>query len=85
MPTSPINSPRMIIVIAFSSEPWARTTAPIRPRIISEKYSAGPNFNASSVIGAANAASNSVPTQPAKNDPSAAIDSAAPARPCNAI
>jgi hypothetical protein len=33
--------------MALTSEPEASTTAPIRPRIISEKYSAGPNLNAS--------------------------------------
>ena len=61
----------MIIAIALSSEPEASTTAPIRPSTISEKYSAGPNLNASSVSGGANAAMMTVPTQPAKNEPSA--------------
>ena len=32
--------------MALISEPEASTTAPIRPRIISEKYSAGPNLKA---------------------------------------
>ena len=75
----------MIIAIAFSSEPEARTTAPIRPSTISEKYSAGPNLKASSVSGGANAAMTIVPTQPAKNEPSAAAARAAPARPWRAI
>ena len=61
----------MIIEIAFSSDPEASTTAPIRPSTISEKYSAGPNLNASSVSGGANAAMTIVPTQPAKNEPEA--------------
>ena len=39
----------------------------------------------SSVSGGANAAMMIVPTQPAKNEPSAATESAAPARPCRAI
>ena len=48
---------------------------------MSEQYSAGPNFSASSESGGENAATNTVDTQPAKNDPSAAIASAAPAWP----
>ena len=34
--------PERIIATAFRSEPWASTTGATRPRIISEKYSAGP-------------------------------------------
>ncbi len=75
----------MIIAIAFSSDPCARTTAPIRPSTISEKYSAGPNFNASDDSGVDTAATSNVATVPAKNDPSAAIASAAPASPLRAI
>ena len=75
----------MIIVIALSSEPCASTTAPIRPSVISEKYSAGPNLSASADSGGENAATKTVDTQPAKNEPSAAIDRAAPAWPFSAI
>ena len=75
----------MIIAIALMSEPDASTTAPIRPSTISEKYSAGPNLNATSVSGGANAAMMIVPTQPAKNEPRPAAASAAPARPWRAI
>ena len=75
----------MIIEMALISEPEASTTAPIRPSTISEKYSAGPNLNASSVSGGANAATTSVATEPAKNEPSPAAASAAPARPWRAI
>ena len=70
---------------AFSKEPEASTTAPINPKIISEKYSAGPNLKATSVNGTANAASTKVPTQPAKKDPRPAAARAGPARPCRAI
>ncbi len=70
---------------ALTSDPDARTTAPIRPRTISEKYSAGPNLNASSVSGGAKAATSSVAKVPAKNEPSAATPRAAPARPRRAI
>src|SRR4029079_12652871 len=75
----------MIIEIAFSSDPDASTTAPIRPSTISEKYSAGPNLKASSVSGGAKAAMTTGPPQPAKNEPSAAVAKAAPARPWRAI
>ena len=70
---------------ALSTEPFASTTAKIRPSTISEKYSAGPNSSASAVSGAPSAATSTVATQPAKNEPMAAIASAGPARPCRAI
>ncbi len=73
------------MAMALSSEPEASTTAPIRPRIISEKYSAGPNLKASSVSGGAKAARISVPTEPAKNEPRPAAASAGPALPFRAI
>ena len=69
------------MAMAFMSEPEANTTAPTRPNTIREKYSAGPNLKASSANGGANAAINNVATLPAKNEPKAAIASAAPARP----
>ncbi len=71
--------------MALSSEPEASTTAPIRPTTMSEKYSAGPNLKATSVSGGAKAARITVPTQPAKNEPSPAAASAGPARPLRAI
>ena len=85
VPTRPSNRPRIIMPMALISEPEASTTAPIRPSTISEKYSAGPNLNASSASGAANAARISVPKQPAMKEPSAATDKAAPALPFRAI
>jgi len=83
--TWPSSRPSRIIEIALISEPDASTTAPMRPSTISEKYSAGPNLNASSVSGGANAAMMIVPTQPAKNEPRPAAASAEPARPWRAI
>jgi len=53
----------------------------MRPSTIKEKYSAGPKSSASEVSGVPSAATKTVETQPAKNEPMAAIDSAAPARP----
>ena len=70
---------------ALMSEPEASTTAPISPKIMSEKYSAGPNLKANSVSGPAKAARIKVPTQPAKNEPKPAAASAGPARPLRAI
>ena len=85
MPIMPINRPRMIIPTALISEPWARTTAPISPSTISEKYSAGPNCIAKSDSGGAKPATIIVATVPPKNEPSAEIARAAPARPLRAI
>ncbi|MHC2890938.1 hypothetical protein ACVIU4_002092 [Bradyrhizobium barranii subsp. barranii] len=84
-PTIESSRPNTIIAIAFSTEPLASTTAKIRPSTISEKYSAGPNASASFVSGAPRTAIKTVATQPAKNEPIAAIASAGPARPCLAI
>jgi hypothetical protein len=84
-PTIDIRRPVITMAIALSTEPLASTTAKMRPSTISEKYSAGPNKSARLVSGAPSAATSTVATQPAKNDPIAAIASAAPARPCRAI
>ena len=73
------------MVSALGTEPLASTTAKIRPSTISEKYSAGPNSNARLVSGAPSAATRTVATQPAKNEPIAAMARAGPARPCLAI
>jgi hypothetical protein len=70
----------MTIAIALRSDPRARTTAAIKPQTISEKYSAGPNCNAMVASGGAASAIKSVAVQPAKNEPSAAMPSAGPAR-----
>ena len=85
VPTMPSSRPVTIIAMALSSEPCASTTAPISPSTIREKYSAGPNFSASSDSGIETAAMNTVATQPAKKDASAAVASAAPASPLRAI
>src|SRR5207247_9201199 len=85
VPTRPSSRPRITIAIALMSEPCASTVAAIRPSTISEKYSAGPNFSATSASGGANSAMITVDTQPAKNEPIAAMPSAGPARPWRAI
>ena len=71
--------------MALIKEPDAKTTAPMRPKTIKEKYSAGPNLNANSDSGAANPAKTSVAAQPAKKDPTPAVKRATPARPFLAI
>ncbi len=85
VPTMPSSRPSTIIAIALTSEPLASTTAAISPSTISEKYSAGPNFSATSASGGANAATTSVAKVPAMNEPIAATASAVPARPWRAI
>ena len=72
---------------AFSTEPCASTTAATRPSSISEKYSGGAERDWPTLATAAAQATtiSSVATVPAKNEPSAATASAAPARPWRAI
>ena len=85
VPISPRSRPSTTMAIALVSEPCASTVAATRPRTISEKYSAGPNLSATSASGGAATAMTSVATQPAKNEPTAAVASAGPARPWRAI
>ena len=75
----------MIMPIALISDPEAKTTAPIKPRTMSEKYSAGPNLKANCESGAANAAKIKVATQPAKKEAVPAVNNATPPRPFLAI
>jgi cytoskeletal protein RodZ len=84
-PTIDSSRPVNTMATDLSTEPRASTTAKIRPSSISEKYSAGPNSSARLVKGAPSAATSTVEIQPAKNEPIAEIDNAAPARPCRAI
>ena len=84
-PTIDIRRPVSTMAMALSTEPLASTTAKIRPSTMSEKYSAGPKRSARLVSGAPSAATSTVDTQPAKNEPMAAMASAGPARPCRAI
>ena len=75
----------MIMAIALITEPCASTTAATRPSSMSEKYSGAPNDCPTVASGGANIAITAVDTVPAKNEPSAAIASAEPARPWRAI
>jgi hypothetical protein len=85
VPMRPSSSPNTTMAIALMSEPCASTVAATRPSTISEKYSDGPNFSATSASGGAATAMISVATVPAKNEPMAAVASAGPARPWRAI
>src|SRR5215813_4074398 len=75
-PTIESSKPVSTMATALSTEPLASTTAKIRPSTISEKYSAGPNSSARLVSGWPRAATSTVATQPAKNEPIAAMESA---------
>src|ERR1044071_2378426 len=56
VPTRPSSRPNTTMAIALTSEPRASTVAAIRPNTISEKYSDGPNFSATSASGGGAAA-----------------------------
>src|SRR5262249_7775612 len=77
VPTRPTKRPSTIMAIALITEPWASTTAAMRPSTISEKYSGAPNDWPTFASGGAKVAISVVETQPAKNEPSAATASAA--------
>src|SRR4026207_2202107 len=68
-PTIESSRPVSTMATALSTEPLASTTAKIRPSTISEKYSAGPNSSATLVSGAPSAATSTVATQPAEDEP----------------
>src|SRR5262249_45361113 len=72
VPTRPNSRPSTIMAIALTTEPWASTTAVMRPSTISEKYSGAPNDWPTLASGGANVAISVVETQPAKNEASAA-------------
>ena len=85
MPASAKVTPNSVIASDFAKEPLDSTIATISPSTISEKYSGAPKLSANFPIGMATAATISVPTVPAKNEPIAAMASAAPASPLRAI
>ncbi len=85
VPIMPSSRPTQTMASALRSEPRASTIAATSPNTMSEKYSAGENFSATSASGGANRAITTVAMQPAANDPIAAMPSAGPARPWRAI
>src|SRR4030042_4664352 len=85
VPMRPKNSPTRIIATALITEPWASTTAEMRPKTMSEKYSGDENLWEKEAREGPKIAMNNVPTHPAKKEPRAAMERATPARPCWAI
>jgi hypothetical protein len=69
---------------ALVVEPLARAMEAMSPSTTRATYSAGPKASAASAKGGANSATITVATVPAKNDPSAAVARAGPARPWRA-
>ena len=81
IPTVPRARPSATITKALRIEPPdRRERSRIPPRVIA-KYSGGPNRMATSASQLAASMIPTTPTVPAKNDPTAAIVRAAPARP----
>ena len=79
VPIMPSSRPKMIMPRACRIEPCASTIEATSPRIISEKYSAGPKLRATSASGGAKSAIRIVETVPAKKEPIAAVARARPA------
>ncbi len=67
---------------AFRREPPESPTMTVKARIISPKYSGGPNFKAWSARKGAKKVSPITPKLPAMKDPIAATPRAGPPRPC---
>ena len=86
VPTRPSSRPSTIIAIAFSSEPCASTTAADQAEHHQREVFGRAELERERGERQARAAAmTSVATVPAKNEPSAAMASAGPARPCRAI
>jgi hypothetical protein len=85
VPTVDNRMPTSTMQTAFNAEPRASMTTATSPKVMSAKYSAAPNAMATRASGGEATTMSSVATVPAKNDPSAEIASAAPARPWRAI
>ena len=75
----------MAIAKPLSMEPPVRLARVVSPSTMRAKYSGGPNVTAHSASGGAESVSSTTLNVPAMNEPSAAIPSAAPALPFNAI
>ena len=77
--------PRTMDSRALTRDFPARLVTLERPRSIRPKYSAGPNFSASEMIGTAKSIRPTMLNVPATKEPIAAMASAGPARPWRAI
>ena len=85
IPTVEMNSPNATINRAFNMEPPTMNIVTTNPRVITPKYSGGPNFSAAATRMGEKKFRPSVLNVPAMKEPMAAIPRAAPARPCFAI
>ena len=83
-PTQEIARPSEVDSRPFASESPVRALTVLNAKIISAKYSVGPKRRASWATGAAMKVNAVTPSVPAMKELIAAIDSAAPARPCRA-
>jgi hypothetical protein len=85
MPTRPSSRPRNSAVSPRTVEAPSTAATVTKAKIISVKYSAGPNFSAISMTIGASSVSRTVAIEPATNEPIALVASAGPARPAFAI
>ncbi len=81
----PSTAPTPAMSSAFAIEPCVRKVRTVSPSTIRLKYSAGPKAMATLASAGATSISATIAKVPAKNEASAAMPSAGPARPCLAI
>src|SRR5579863_3045262 len=85
VPTVPSSRPSTAMDIVVTASSLVMTDTATSAITIIEAYSTGPKLCATTASGGENSAMIATPTQPAKNEASAAMQSAGPARPCLAI
>ena len=85
MPTVEINTPTTVEMMILKGDPLPKTVSRPKAMTARPKYSAGPKRSASLARAGAKDISRTMEAVPAMNDPMAAIESAAPARPFWAI
>lgn len=85
VPTRPSITPPTTMVMPLIAEPDDTTDAATRPSAMIEKYSAGPNLNATSATSGENSIIMTMPTLAPKKEATVVIRSATPPRPCLAI
>jgi hypothetical protein len=84
-PTVPRKRPSSAIAAAFSRDPLASHVTIVKPMSSSAKISGGPKPSARRASGGASSMIPSTLSEPAMNEPKAAMPRAAPARPWRAI
>ena len=85
IPITPSSRPNSRLAKPRSRDSPSTAETATNARTASEKYSAGPNRSATSMMTGANTVNAAVARVPATNDPIAAVASAAPPRPSRAI